>query len=160
MQELTAEQQRQRGRIRIGAMVAGSLVAIVVAFVVFFVTGGLGPIVRGVVIVAITGGLGYFAYRTSYNSGVAKAVCKKCGTAFAIREVERHERLLGTEQRREIEPIKPATKIDRGINRVTTWTEEKVEITAIDECLKCHDRTERTWTMSRDKDKTEEEVPA
>jgi hypothetical protein len=113
-----------------------------------------------VLIIAAAGALGYFAYRTSYNSGVAKAVCKKCGTAFAIREVERHETILGTEERRQVEQLKPPSKVDRGINRVTTWTEEKLEVTAVDECMKCHDRNERTWTMTRDKNKVEEEVPA
>lgn len=159
MHELTTEQQKQKSRIRTGAMVSGGLLAFVAAAITFFVTGGLGPILRAVVVLVVGGGLGYLAYRTSYNAGVAKAVCKQCGTAFAIREVERTERLLGTEQRRETELLKPATKTDRGINRVTTWTEEKVEITAVDECSSCHDRNVRTWTMSRDKDKTEEEVP-
>src|SRR5690606_9141075 len=160
MYELTAEQQKQKSRIRTGALVSGGLVALVVAVVAFFVTGGLGALLRWVVILVAAGGLGYLAYRTSYNTGVAKAVCKKCGTAFGIREVERHERVVGTEERREIEPVKPASKTERGTNRVTTWTEEKVENTAIDEGFKCHDRTERTWTTTREKDKTEEDVPA
>ena len=160
MIDLSAEQQRQKSKIRTGSMMAAGLVALSVATLTFFATGGLGPILRGVVIIVVTGALSWFAYRTSYNARVAKAVCKKCGTAFGIREVERSERVISLEQRREIESLKPATADEAGVNRVTTWTEEKVEVTAVDECANCHDRQARTWTMSRDKDKTEEEVPA
>jgi hypothetical protein len=159
MHELTAEQQKQKDKVRTGATVSGVLLAIVVAFMTHFATPAMEPVMRWPLIAVLAAGLGYLAYRTSYSNGVAKAKCAKCGTPFSIREVERRETLLGNEQRRQVEQIKPATKLDRGIDRVTTWTEEKVEITAVDECMKCHDRNERTWVMTRDKDKVEEEVP-
>lgn len=160
MNDLTAEQQKQKSRIRTGALMSAALVAIVAAIVAFFATDAVAPALRVVVMLAAAGGLGWLAFRTAYNAGVAKAVCRKCGTAFAIREVDRTERVLGLEQRREIETLKPATEERPGLNRVTTWTEEKVEVTAIDECMNCHDRNSRTWTMTRDKDKVEQELPA
>src|SRR5690606_31314822 len=98
------------------------LVGIVVAAIAFFVTDGLGPVLRVVVMLVAAAVLGWLAFRTAYNASVAKAVCTQCGTAFAIREVERNERVLGLEQRREIETLKPATADAPGLNRVTTWT--------------------------------------
>lgn len=157
--DLTAEQQALKTRITTGAITWGVIAGLIVALLVFWMLGNAGDIIRWIGTVALGGAAGYFVHRWSYSSGVAKAVCNKCGTAFGIREVERHEQVTGAEQRRKIEPGKPASKMDRGTNKVTTWTEEKIEVTAIDECFKCHDRTERKWTTTRDKEKEEVEVP-
>lgn len=160
MSALTAEQQALKSKITTGAIVLGAIVGLIVALLVFWLAGNTGDIARWVLTLFLGAGAGFFIYRWNYNSGVAKAVCKKCGTAFGIREAERHEQVVGVEQKRKIEPLKPASKMDRGTNKITTWSEEKVEVTAIDECFNCHDRTERKWTTTRERDKTEEEVPA
>jgi hypothetical protein len=159
MMDLTPEQQGLKTKITTGAIITGVIVGLIVALLTFWLAANLGDFWRWVLTVLLGGGIGFLTYRWRYNSGVAKAVCPKCGTAFGIREVERHEEVTGIEQKRKIEPAK-ADKMGRGSNKVTTWTEEKLEVTAVDECFKCHNRTERKWQTARDKDKTETEVPA
>lgn len=160
MAQLTSEQQGLKTKITTGAIIWGVVAGLIVALLSFWLLANAGDVVRWGVSIVLGAVVGFLAYRMSYNSGVAKAVCKKCGTAFGIREVDRREQVIGTEQRRKIEPGKPASKMDRGTNKVTTWTEEKVEVTAIDECFNCHDRTERKWTITREANKEETEVPA
>lgn len=157
---LTPEQQGLKTRITTGAIIWAIIAGLVLALIAFWLMGNAGDILRWLVTLIAGAGAGYLVFRWSYNSGVAKAVCQKCGTAFGIREVERHETVIGSEQRRKVEAGRPSTKMDRGTNKVTLWTEEKIEVTAIDECFKCHDRTERKWTTTRELDKKEEEVPA
>jgi hypothetical protein len=158
--DLTPEQQGLKAKITTGAIVTGIIVALVVALLVFWLAANTGEIWRWVLAVVAGAGLGLLTYRLRYNAGVAKAVCPKCGTAFGIREVERREAVIGIEEKRKITPARAASKTDRGTNKVATWTEERVEVTVVDECFKCHNRTERKWQTSRDKDKKEEEVPA
>ena len=158
MYELTAEQQKQKDKVRTGALTSGALLAIVSVFLTNFATLSLEPLVRYPLVAVIAAGLGYFAYRTSYSLGIAKAKCAKCGEAFSIQETDRQEKLLGTEDKRLVEQLKPAADGEPGLDRVTTWTEETVEVTVVDECMNCHDRNERSWTMARDKNKVEQEV--
>lgn len=160
MDALTPEQQSLKSRITTGAIIWGVVAALVVALLTFWLAANTPEFVRWGLTLVLAAGIGFFVYRWRYNSGVAKAVCRKCGTAFGIREVERHEQVTGSEQRQKIEPARGASKMDRGTNKVTTWTEEKVEVIAIDECFKCHDRNERKWTITREADKRETEVPA
>lgn len=160
MVQLTPEQRGLKTKITTGAIIWGVVAALIVALLAFWLLANGGDIIRWGGAIVLGGVAGFLAYRTSYNSGVAKAVCKKCGTAFGIREVDRREEVIGTEQRRKIETGRPASKLDRGTNKITTWTEEKVEVTAIDECFNCHDRTERKWTTTREANKEETEVPA
>jgi hypothetical protein len=158
--DLTPEQQGLKTKITTAAVLWAIIVALVAALVVFWIGANAPEWLRWVLTIIVGAVAGYLTFKLSYNSGVAKSVCKKCGTAFGIREVERTEQVVGIEQKRKVEAGQPASKTDRGTSKVTTWTEEKVEITAIDECFKCHDRTERKWTVNRDKDTTETEVPA
>ncbi len=160
MNALTVEQQALKTKIRTSAVIWSIIAALVVALIVFLVAGNAADWLRWGLTIVLGAGAGFLVYRNRYNSGVAKAVCKKCGTAFGIREVERREEVLGTEQRRKIEPIRASEKTGRPLNKVTTWTEQKVEIIAVEECFNCHDRTERKWTVTRDADKLETEVPA
>lgn len=155
MDGLSPEQQALKGKITTGAVIWGLVAGVVAALLAFWLLGNSGDIVRWLVTLLAGAGIGYFTYRWRYSSGVARAVCKNCGTAFGIREVARSEQLLEAEQRRKVEQVKPATKIDAAVTRTVTWVEEKYEITAIDECFNCHDRTERKWTVTREKDRAE-----
>ncbi len=158
--DLTPEQQGVRTKIITGASIWAAIAALVIAVLLFWALTNAPDILRWFVTVIGGAGAGFLIYRWNYNRGVAKAVCRNCGTAFGIREIERTETVVGSEQRQKIEAGKPQSKIDRGTRKVTTWTEEKLEFTAIDECFNCHNRTERKWTMTRDLDKKETEVPA
>lgn len=158
--DLTPEQQGLKTKIAMSAFLWGIIAGLVVALLAFWLLGNAPDWVRWGVTLIAGGAAGYLTYRMSYNAGVAKAICKKCGTAFGIREIERHEAVIGSEQRRKVETGRPASKADRGTSKVTTWTEEKVEVTAVDECFNCHNRTERKWITTHDRDKTETEVPA
>jgi len=160
MDGLTSEQRSLKSKITTGAILWGVIGGLVVALLAFWALGNAGDIVRWGATIVLGGAAGFLVYRWNYNSGVAKAICKKCGTAFGIREVERHEQVTGSEARRRVEPGRPPSKVDRGTSKVTTWTEEKIEVTAIDECFNCHDRTERKWTATREIDKHETEAPA
>lgn len=155
MDGLTAEQQALKNKITTSAIVWGVVAGIVIALLAFWLLANAGEIVRWIVAVLAGAAAGFITHRLLYSSGVAKAVCKKCGTAFGIREVSRSEQLLSSEQRKKVEEVKPATKIDARGTRTTTWIEEKYEVTAVDECFKCHDRTERKWTVTREKDRSE-----
>ena len=155
MDGLSPEQQALKGKITTSAIIWGASTGIVVTLLAYFLLGNAGEPVRWLVAVIVGPAAGYATYRWRYSSGVARAVCRNCGTAFGIREVARSEQLLASEQRRKIEQVKPATKIDAAVNRTITWTEEKYEITAVDECFKCHNRTERNWTVTREKDRGE-----
>lgn len=158
--ELTPDQQGLKAKITTTAVLWAIIVTLVAALVVFWLGANAPDWLRWILTIIVGALGGYLTFKLSYNSGVAKSVCKKCGTAFGIREVERSEQVIAVEQKRKVEAGQPASKADRGTSKVTTWTEEKVEITAVDECLNCRDRTERKWTITRDKDKTETEVPA
>ena len=155
MNGLTTEQQALKNKIATSAIVWGVVAGVVVALLAFWLLADSGDLVRWTV--SILGGavVGFIAGRLLYSSGVTRAVCKKCGTAFGIREVSRSERLLSSEQRKKVEEVKPATKIDARGTRTVTWIEEKYEVTAVDECFNCHDRTERKWTVTRERDRSE-----
>jgi hypothetical protein len=158
--DLTPEQQGLKARIATAAILWAIVITLVAALIVFWLGANAPDWVRWVLTIIVGAVAGYLTFKLSYNSGVAKSVCKNCGTAFGIREVERNEQVVGMEQKRKVEAGRPPSQTDRGTSKITTWTEEKVEITAIDECFKCSDRTERKWTITRDKEKTETEVPA
>jgi hypothetical protein len=158
--ELTPEQQGLKTKIRTGAILWGVIAGLIIALLAFWLGANAPDWVRWGLTVILGAGAGFLVYRMNYNSGVAKAVCKKCGTAFGIREVARNEQILGSEQRQKLMPVKAASKVERGSNKLTTWTEVKVEVTAIDECFNCHNRTERKWQTTRETDKVETEVPA
>jgi hypothetical protein len=160
MAELSPEQQALKSKIFRGALIWGIIAGLVVALLCLWLTGSAPGWIRWGLTLILGGGVGFLIYRMNYNAGVVQAVCKQCGTAFGIREVDRLEQVVGSEQKRKIEPGRPATKTDRGTSKVTTWTEEKVEVTAIDECFNCHNRTERKWMENRDVGKAESEVPA
>lgn len=155
MNGLTPEQQALKNKITTSAIIWGVVAGIVVALLAFWLLANAGDVIRWGVAIVGGAGVGLLTWRLVHSSSVAKAVCKKCGTAFGIREVSRSERLIGSEQRRKQEQVKPSTKIDAAVNRTITWTEEKYEVTAVDECFKCHDRTERKWTVTREKDRSE-----
>ncbi|MHB1101439.1 MAG: hypothetical protein ACYC0C_01390 [Devosia sp.] len=155
MEGLSPEQQALKGKITTSAIVWGAVAGIGVALLALWLLGSAGELARWLVTIILGPAAGYFTYRWRYSTGVAKAVCKKCGTAFGIREVSRLEQLLSSEQRKKVEQVKPATKIDAAVNRTVIWIEEKYEVTAVDECFKCHDRTERKWTVTREKDRAE-----
>lgn len=155
MDGLSPEQQALKSKITTGAIIWGLAVGVVVALVAYLLLRDAGDLIRWLVTPIVGGAAGYSTYRWRYSSGVAKAVCKNCGTAFGIREVSRSEQLLASEQRKKVEQVKPATKIDAAVNRTVTWTEEKYEVTAVDECFKCHNRTERKWTVTREQDRAE-----
>ena len=158
--ELTPEQQGLKTKIRAGAIIWGVVAGLVVVLLTFWLAGNTPDWIRWGLTLILGGGAGFLTYRMNFNSGVAKAVCKKCGTAFGIREVARNEAIIGSEQRQKMSPARAASKVDRGTNKLTTWTDVKVEVTAIDECFNCHNRTERKWQATRETDKVETEVPA
>lgn len=155
MDGLTPEQQALKNKISTSAIIWGVVAGIVVALLAFWLLASAGDVIRWGVTIVGGAAVGFITWRLVHSSGVAKAVCKKCGTAFGIREVSRSEQLIGSEQRKKVEQVKPATKIDAAVNRTITWTEDKYEVTAVDECFKCHDRTERKWTVTREKDRSE-----
>jgi hypothetical protein len=155
MDGLSAEQQALKGKITASAILWAVVTGLVVALLAFLLLANGGDVIRSIGAIVLGTAAGYLTYRWRYSNGVAKAVCRKCGTAFGISEVARSERLLSSEQRKKVEQVKPATKIDAAVMRTITWTEEKYEVTAIDECFKCHDRTERKWTVTREKDRAE-----
>lgn len=158
--QLTPEQQGLKTRITVRAIVTGIAIGLLAGLLVYWLAGNAGDFWRWVLTVLLGAGAAFLSYRVTYNSGVAKSVCGTCGTAFGIREVERREDVVGVEQKRKVAAIKSSDKTARAMNKVTTWAEEKVEITAVDECVKCHARTERKWQVTRDVDKREEDVPA
>ena len=158
--ELRPEQQGLKTRIITTAVLWAVIMALVAALVVYWLSANGPEWVRWLLAIIVGGLAGYFTFRLSYNSGVAKSVCKKCGTAFGIHEVERNEAVIGVEQKRKVAVGRRAKDGNPGTSKVTTWTEEKVEITAVDECMNCRDRTERKWTIDRDQDKTVTEIPA
>lgn len=155
MDGLSPEQRALKGKITSRAIVWGIVAGVAAALLAFWLLGNAGAPVRWLVAFIVGAAAGYFAYRGLYSSGVAKAVCKNCGTAFGIREISRSEQLLSSEQRKKVEQVKPATKIDATTTRTVTWIEEKYEISAVDECFKCHNRTERKWTATRERDRSE-----
>lgn len=155
MDGLSPEQQALKGKITTGAIMWGVGTGVVAALLAFWLLGDAGEPVRWLVAIILGPAVGYFAYRWRYSSAVARAVCENCGTAFGIREVARSEQLRSSEQRRKVVQVKPATKADAAVNRTVTWTEEKYDVTAVDECFKCHNRTERKWTVTRERDRSE-----
>jgi len=158
MDGLTPEQQALKNKITTSAIIWGVVAGIVVALLAFWLLANAGEVIRWGATIVGGGAVGFITWRLVQSAGVARAVCKKCGTAFGIREITRSEQLIGSEQRKKVEQVKPATKIDAAVSRTITWTEEKYEVTAVDECFKCHDRTERKWTVTREKDRSEATV--
>jgi hypothetical protein len=154
MVELTPEQKKVKSRITNGAITLGVIVGVAVAVIAWLIGGNWNTIVRWIVALGAGGGLGYLAYRLNYASGVSKAVCGKCGTAFGIREIEQHEDLISTETKSKVEQVK-GDKIGGPTTRTTTWVEDVYKVTAIDECSACGNRTERTWNVTRERDKVE-----
>src|SRR5690606_1778316 len=131
--ELTPEQHGLRSRITTTAVLWAVMAALVAALATFWISANTPEWVRWMLTIVVGVLAGYVTFKLSYNSGVAKSVCKKCGTAFGIHEVERQEAVIGVEQKRKVEVARRSKDGNPGTNRVSTWTEEKVEITAIDE---------------------------
>jgi hypothetical protein len=154
MDALTPDQQKVKSRITTSAIVTGVIVGVVIAIIAYLIGGNWNTVMRWIVALVLGGGLGYLTYRLSYNSSVAKAVCPKCGTAFGISEVGRTETLIATETKQKVEAMK-GNKLGGAMNKVTTWVEDKYEVTAIDECSNCHNRTERKWTTTKERDRME-----
>jgi hypothetical protein len=154
MVELTEAQRKVKNKITWQAVVIGVIVGAIAAVLIYLIGGNWNTAVRWIATLLVGAGLGYVVYRWTYQSGVTKSVCPKCGTAFGIREVERKEELLSTETKFTSEQVK-GDKVSGPQTKSTTWTEDKFKVTAIDECSNCNNRTERSWTETRERDKVE-----
>lgn len=156
MNDLSAEQSELKQKITRNAAIWGGVAGLVVFLLVLWLAGGLGELLRWALALALGGAAGWSTYRGLFGSAAAQAKCASCGTAFSRREVSRSEAVLGREPKRKVERIE-AVGADPAREKTTTWTEEAIEVTAVDACGKCGGRSERTWKTTREADREETE---
>ncbi len=148
MANLSQDQEAKRAAIQKSATITGGVVGVIAGLLALWVLGGQGGAVRfgGAVIVAL--GTGVLTYRASFNSGAKSAKCEKCGAAFSRTRSNRQETVTASaeKQEREEQPDKST--------KVTTWTEDKLDIVDSYTCAKCGDVTTNAYQTTRRRDET------
>lgn len=153
MNGLSQEQLELRDRITRSSTIWGVVGGAVVFLLAFWLLAGLGEAIRWGGAIVLGGAAGFFARQRLFSSGAGKARCAKCNKAFSVREVDRSEKFVSSEAKQTADKAdKPSSA---GPRKITTWIEETYAVTAIDECGHCHNRTERKWSTTREKDKKE-----
>ena len=146
MSNLSQDQLDKRAAIQKTATIWGAIVGIIAGLLAFWLLGGQGSAIRygGAVVIALVAG--FLVYRASFNSGAKSSLCEACGAAFSRSRTDRSETVASSEakEEREEQPDKST--------KVTTWTEDKLDVVETHTCAKCGDTTTREFQSSRRRD--------
>lgn len=146
MADLSQDQAEMQSRIRRGAAVWGAVAGAIVGLLALWLLGGQGAALRYGVALVAAAGAGFLVFRASFNSGAKSARCAACGTAFSRSRTDRSERLKSSEAKEERE-----VQADKSVE-VTTWTEERYEVTDTYSCARCGDVTTNIYETTRRRD--------
>lgn len=148
MTDLSQDQVEKRASIQKTATIWGGIVGVIAGLLALWLLGGQGAAIRfgGAAVIALAaGGL---VFRTSFNSAAKSAKCTKCGAAFSRSRTDRVENLAGSEDKQEREE-----QPDKSV-KVTSWTEERYDVTDTYTCAKCGDVTTNAYQTTRRRDET------
>jgi len=146
MTHLSDQQEKLRSSIKKGAVTWGVILGLIVAGIVYWLLGGQSGLVRSAAAVGtglIVAGL---VFRKSMSSGADAAKCENCGAMFSVARVDRQEVLVNSEDR------ETRKELENGDTEITTWVEEKYDVTDTYECSKCQNTTTKTYQNSRKRD--------
>lgn len=154
MTSLSQDQIDKRAAIQKTATIWGVVAGVVAGLIALWLLGGQGGAVRwgGAIVVALAAGI--LAQRASFNSGAKSAKCEKCGAAFSRSRTDRSETPVSSEPKSEREPQ------EDGSVKVTTWTEEKLDVRDTYTCAKCGDQSVNAYQTTRRRDEETVVEPA
>lgn len=149
---LNNEQEEMQAAIKKSATITGSIWGAIGGLISLWVLGGQSTIIwlGGSIVIAALIGFGIFKWRYGANSDSAK--CEKCGASYSIERTNKSEALLDSTPKEERE------EQEDGSTKVTTWTEERINVTETYSCSKCEDTTTKEYESSRRKDIKDEIV--
>jgi len=155
MSQLSQDQAALKASITKAALIWGVILGALAGGVIYMLNDELAQPMRSIIgagVFAVIAAL-IFVWRSKANSKSAQ--CEKCGAAFSITRTDRAEEVKSSEPKetREAQPDYST--------KVSTWVEDKVEVTDTYACAKCGDTTtkQHTKTVKRDEAETVEPAP-
>lgn len=146
MSDLSQDQVEMRAAIQKSATIWGAVVGVIAGLLALWALGGQGGAVRfgGAAVVAIA--IGFAVFRASFNSRSKSAQCENCGAAFSRSRTDHVEAVASSDakEEREEQPDKST--------KVSTWTEDKLDVVDTYTCAKCGDSTTKTYQTTRRRD--------
>ena len=148
MSDLSQDQEERRASIQKTATVWGVILGAIAGLLALWLLGGQGGAVRfgGAIVVAL--GVGFLVFRASFNSGAKSAKCEKCGAAFSRARSDHAETLISSTPKETREE-----QADKSI-KVTSWTEDALDVLDTYTCAKCGDITTKSYQTTRRRDET------
>ena len=154
MTQLSQEQQELQASIKKSSTIWAVIIGLITAGLVYWIMGSQTSMIRGGA--AVIGGVvvAFAMYRKSFKSGSKSALCSSCNAAFSISRTDKVETLVASENKEEREAQ------EDGTTKVTTWVEEKYDVTDTYTCSACSDTTTKDYQTTRRKDEKTEVEPA
>lgn len=146
MAELSEDQSEMQARIRKSAGIWGAVAGAIAGLLALWLLGGQGAGLRYGVALVVALGVGVLVFRASYGSQAKSARCAACGATFSRSRTDRAETL------KESAPKEERIVQPDGSVKVTTWTEERYDVTDTYACAKCGDVTTNTYETTRRRD--------
>ena len=154
MTQLSEEQQELQASIKKSSTIWAVVLGLITAGLVYWIMASQATMIRGGA--AVIGGVivAFAMYRKSFKSGAKSALCSSCNAAFSISRTDKVETLVASENKEEREVQ------EDGTTKVTTWVEEKYDVTDTYTCSACSDATTKEYQTTRRKDEKTEVIAA
>ncbi|MHA1127593.1 MAG: hypothetical protein ACTSRN_01415 [Alphaproteobacteria bacterium] len=154
MTQFSQEQQELQASIKKSATIWAVVLGLITAGMVYWIMASTATTIRGGA--AVLGGavVAFAMYRKSFKSGSQSARCSSCDAAFSISRTDKVETLVASENKDEREAQ------EDGTTKVTTWVEEKYDVTDTYTCSACSDATTKEYQTTRRKDEKTEVIAA
>lgn len=154
MTQLSEEQQELQASIKKSSTIWAVIIGLITAGMVYWIMSSQATMIRGGA--AVIGGaiVAFAMYRKSFKSGSKSARCTSCDAAFSISRTDKSETLVVSENKEEREAQ------EDGSTKVTTWVEEKYDVTDTYTCSACSDATTKEYQTTRRVDEKTEVEPA
>lgn len=146
MSNLSSEQQDLKKSIARSAIIWAVILGFVAGAIAFWLTGDMTADNRTQITGMVAGGVGFLLFWLISRSGAKSSKCEKCSASFSISRSNREEILVSSEEKSEHE------KLENGGSKLTTWTEEKLDVVETYTCSSCDNITTRNFQITRKKD--------
>ena len=154
MTELSQDQAALKSKIRTSAFIWADILGLIAGGITYLATSSMETTMRvglAIIVFAVVAGL-IFMWRYKANS--ASATCPNCSATFSITRTDRAENTLSSEPK-ETRDAQPDHS-----TKVTTWIEDKIEVTDTYTCAKCANATTKQYTRTVKRDEKEAIEPA
>ena len=150
---LSNQQQELQNTIKKSARTTGIVSGVIAGLISLWALSSQSMVIWLVGTAVIAGGVGFGIYKWRFSANSDSAKCTKCGATYSITQTDKTETPAGSSPKEERE------EQEDGSTMVTTWTEERFNVTETYTCSKCADVTTKVYESSRRRDVKEDVIP-